>query len=182
MISISAAPTVRSFQHQPSAQSETPSSENVDDWFDPASEISGSRESALWKPDDITPGPTNTNPFQQKFFQPIDDNRSLQRRPPMPPAILTNNETKPRQSTTPRMSESNTFVRTPEPTSRRSPSSRNSPSPVSNKSRIDTLTPTDRQLPKTTTYLSSPPSLSTTGRRMSGWSVREHSPNDSDEN
>lgn len=179
MTFISATSAARSFQHQPSAHSEISSGDNVDDWFDSESEVSDSREMVPWKPDDVTPRPANTNPFQQIFFQPINDNQSVQGRPPMAPSIITNDETKTRRSTTSRMSESDIFVRTPESVDPRSSPSRNIPSPVSKKNPIDQSTPTDRQLPKSTTYLSPPPTI---GRRMSGWGVRERSPDDSDEN
>jgi hypothetical protein len=182
MISISAAPTVRSYQQQASGQSETSEGENVDDWFDSASEVSGSRDMVLWKSDEITPRPSDINPFQKMFFQPIDDNRSSQRRPPIPTAILTDDEAKSKRLTTPRMSSSDIFIRTPEPPSRHSPSARSIPSPVVKKPSTNTLAVTDRQSPKATTNLSSPQSLSTTSRRMSGVSGREQSPDGSDEN
>ena len=181
MISISAAPTVHSYQQQVSGPSEASGSENVDDWFDSASEVSGSRDMPRWKSDEVTPRPTDINPFQQMFFQPIDKSRSSHR-PPIPTAILTDEEAKSKRLTTPRMSSSDIFVRTPEPPSRHSPSALSSPSPILKKPSARTLAPTDRQSPKITTNLSSPQSVSTTDRRMSGVSAREQSPDDSDEN
>ena len=134
VIFISSATTARSFQHQPSANSETSGGgDNVDDWFESASEVSSSHEMVSWKPDEVTPRPANTNPFQQIFFQPINDNQSLQRHQPIPPAIITDDETKSRRSTASRMSESDVFVRTPETVGPRSSPSRNFQSPVSKK-------------------------------------------------
>jgi hypothetical protein len=84
------------------------------------------------------------------------------------------------------MSESDVFIRTPEPKSRRLSSPRNMPSPVTKKHQTDTLAVTNQQLSKTMVQPSRSqpvpsPILSativpTTQRRMSGWSVREHSP------
>ena len=115
------------------------------------------------------------------FFQPINDNNTKRDRPPIAPLIITDDTPKNKQSTS-RMSESDVFVRTPEPTTRRSSSSRSITSPVPKKRQTDTLAVTDNQLSNIMTQLSPSQTVPTRGRRMSGWSVREHSPDDSDEN
>ncbi len=69
------------------------------------------------------------------------------------------------------MSETGVFARSPEPkTVRPSSSSRSSPSPATKKHQTDTNHPLAQTI------------SSTNDRRMSSWSVREHSPEDSDEN
>jgi len=173
MIPILATPTARSFEPQPSTGSVESTGGIVDDWFESASNISGSRDMLPWTSDDVTPRPTSTNPFQQNIFQPINDNNTVQRRPPIAPLMITADKTK--QSTTPRMSESDIFVRTPEPRSLRS-------SPVTKKHQTDTLAVTHHQFSKPTANLWPSQTFLTTERRMSGWSVSEHAPDDSDEN
>jgi hypothetical protein len=74
---------------------------------------------------------------------------------------------------TPRISESGIFTRSPESKILRPSSS----PPVTKKYQTDTLAVTNQQLSKTLS-----PMNSTSDRRMSGWSVRENSPTDSDEN
>jgi len=182
MILILAMPTARSFEPQASTRSIESSAGAADDWFESASDVSGSPQVLTWKPDDITPQPSSTNPFLQSFFQPINDNASVQGRPPVAPLIVTNDETKAKQSTTPRMSQSDIFVRTPEPRSRRSSSPRSIPSPVTKKHQTNTLAVTSPQLSKTKASLSPSQTVPITERRMSGWNVREHSHDDSDEN
>lgn len=145
-------------------------------------------------PDQITPPPNNTNPFQRNLFQPISDHSTDvgQRRSPTVPLIVTDDLTKTRRSTTSPLSESDIFVRTPEPKNRPPSSPRNLQSPVTKKQQTDTLAITNQQLSKTIAHpprsrKTPSPTLATTivpitQRRMSGWSVREHSPDNSDEN
>lgn len=188
MISISiitsflAAPAGRSVEREPLAHSVTSSGANVDDWFESASDASSSREIVPWEPDDITPQPAKPNPFQQIFFQPINENQLGRNRSPKAPLIIADNETKTKRSSVSRMSESGTFVRTPEPPVRRSSSSLSNPSPIPKKHQTNTLALTDHQSPKTTTYLTPTSAVPIAPRRMSGWGVQEHSPDDSDEN
>jgi hypothetical protein len=182
MILILAMPTARSFEPQASTHSVESSVGAADDWFESASDVSGSRQVLLLKPDEITPQPSSTNSFRQNLFQPINDNFIGQSRSPVAPLIVTNDETKAKQSTTPRMSESDIFVRTPEPKTRRSSSPRSIPSPVTKKHQTNALAVTSPQLSKTKARLSPSQTVPITERRMSGWSVREHSPDDSDEN
>jgi hypothetical protein len=183
-IPILAAPTKRSFETQPSLRSVASSSAIVDDWFESPSDVAGSRQVLPWKPDDVTPLPqNNTNPFQENLFQPINDNNTVQRRPPASPLIMTDDETKTKRSTTPRMSESDVFIRTTEPRSLRSPSPRSIPSPVTKKHQTDTLATISQKLSKTMVPLSpSPQTVPITQQRIYSWSVSEHAPDDSDEN
>ena len=181
-----AAQTARSFEHEPSARSVETTGGAVDDWFESASDVSGPRQLSPWAPDNPTPPPppTGSNTYRRNLFQPINDN-TTEHRPPIRPLVLTDDEIKTKRSTTPRISESGVFARSPESKIRRSSSSRSVPSPVTKKHQIDT----SNQLAKTiSSSRPIPPSTLTTtmtsnnNRQMSGWSVREHSPDDSDDN
>lgn len=133
-------PTGLSFDHQPISNSVASSGAAIDDWFESASDVSGPRQVSPWNTDDITPTPpiTTTNPFRQNIFQPINDNDTTQRRPPIAPLIITDDEPG-RRSTTSHMSQSDVFVRTPEPRSRRSSTPRSITSPVTKKHQTNTL-------------------------------------------
>lgn len=131
--------TVPALERRFSPDRESTSSANVDDWFESPSNVSTSLELVPWKPDEVTPLPGPANSFQGAFFQPITNSQSSQRRSPSRPLILADDaESKSRRSsTTVSLSESNTFVRTPEPTVRRPSSSlsnaaRRSPKPITN--------------------------------------------------
>jgi hypothetical protein len=181
-----AAPTARSFEPQPSSQSVETTGSAVDDWFEAASNISNPRQLSSWTPDDAIPLTTGSSTFRQNLFQPINNNNNdtVEHRPPIRPLIPTDDETKTKRSTTPRISESGIFARSPESKIRRLSSSRSIPSPVTKKHQTDTVAITSHQLAKTIAH---PSTLTTTmtstnDRRMSGWSVREHTPDDSDEN
>ncbi|CAF0769690.1 unnamed protein product [Rotaria sordida] len=186
---VSAMQTARSFERQSTTRSVESSVGVVDDWFEPTSDVSTPQQVLLSTPDDITPQVIDTNPFQQSRFQPINDNNTdtVGHRPPTTPLINTDYKTKTKQTKTPRMSESDIFVKTLESNDRRSPSSRSISSPITNKHQTDTAEVTNHQLPKTKTHsstLATPTTtiVPTTQRRMSGWGVCEHSPDDSDEN
>lgn len=103
---------------------------DVDDWFESASQVSSSREIQPWKPNELVPAPSNTNPFQQNFFKPIKENNNILRdRLARPPIIIADDDdANIMKSRSPRMSESDVFVRTPSPP-RRSSFSRNIQSP-----------------------------------------------------
>ena len=147
----------------------------VDDWFESASNASESRQLSPWTPDDATPLPIT---FRRNLFQPIND--TVQRQSPVRSTIVADDETKMKRLTSPRISESGIFGRSPEPKIRRpsSSSSRSITSPATK------TTLTSPQLTKTITQPSPPRSIppSTNDQRMSGWTVREHSPDGSDGN
>lgn len=112
------------FDRQLTSDTESTSGANVDDWFESPSNASNSLDVVPWKTDDITPQASLENPFQETFFQPIRENQSDQRRSNNRILILPADNAKARQSTTASpLSESNTFVRTPEPPMRRPSSS-----------------------------------------------------------
>jgi hypothetical protein len=163
-----AAQTARTFDREPSARSVETTGGAVDDWFESASDVSGPRQLSPWPSDDPTPQPTGSNTYRRNLFQPITDN-------------ITDDHTKTQRLSPPRMSESGIFARSPEPKIRRSSSSRSVPSPVTKRQQIDT----SQQVTKTiSSSRSIPPSTLTApnnNRSMSGWGVREHSPDDSDE-
>jgi len=100
----------------------------------------------------------------------------------MRPLIPTDDdEIKTKRSITPRISESGIFARSSDSKIRRSSlSPRSTPSPVTKKHQTDPVAGTNQQLPKTISPTI--PMTSTNDRRMSGWSVSEHSPDDSEEN
>ena len=183
MASILAVLSARSFEPEPLTHSVKTSLGVVDDWFESVPDVSGPKQVLSRTPDDITPQLTGTNSFLQNLFQSIKDNNTniVQHRPP--PASLTraDDATKARRSTTPRMSESDIFVRTPE-SKIHPPSSRNIPSPVTKKHPTDPPTITSPRLSKPTAHSSSPTTVPSTERRTSSWSVRELSPDNSDEN
>ena len=194
ILPILAVPTARSIEPQQSTRSLDTSDAAIDDWFEAESDVSSSRKVLQLAPDQITPSPNNTNVFQRNLFQPISDYSTDigQRRSPTVPSIVTDDQTKTRRSTTSRLSESDIFVRTPEPKTRPPSSPRNLQSPVTKKQQMDNLAITNQQLSKTIAHPPSSrktpsPTLATTTvpitqRRMSGWSVREYSPDHSDEN
>lgn len=101
----------------------------VDDWFAPASDVPPSRPSSSQKPDGLTSPPTGSMTFRRNLFQ--SNNDIVEHRPPIRPLISTDDddETKAKRLTTPRMSESGVFARSPESKVRRSSSTRSTPSP-----------------------------------------------------
>jgi hypothetical protein len=151
--------TVRSFQPLPLSQSVETTNSTVDDWFAPTSDP---QKSSSQKPDDVITPTTGSTTFRRNLFQANND--IVEHRPPIRPLVSTDDddETKAKRLTTPRISESGMFARSPDSKLRRSSSTRSTPSPKKHQ--------TEPQLSSTNT------------RRMSDWSVREHSPDDSDEN
>lgn len=138
---VSAAPS----HQQPSSHSDESRSTDVDDWFESASQVSSSREVVPWEPDEHSVVPTATNPFQQMYFQPINNDKNILRgRSPNAPIIVTDEGTDISKSRTPRMSESDVFVRTPSPT-RRSSFSRNLRSPPTDNRQSNRLTVNNQQ-------------------------------------
>lgn len=118
-----------SSQQQSSTRSDESMTDDVDDWFESASQVSSSREIQPWKPNELVPAPSSTNPFQQNLFKPINEtNNILRNRSARPPIIITDDDARVLKSRSPRMSESDVFVRTPSPP-RRSSFSRNIQSP-----------------------------------------------------
>jgi rubrerythrin len=168
-IFISAAPTARSYQPQPSSQSVETTTGAVDDWFESALNVSGLRQSTPRSPGDAISPPIGSSTFRRSLFQPINNNNNndiVEHRPPIRPLIPTDDDgTKTKRTITPRISESGIFTRSPESKIRRPSSSRSTPSPVIKKHQTD--------IPAVT-------ASSIKERKMSGWSVREHSPDDSD--
>lgn len=81
------------------------------------------------------------------------------------------------------MSESDVFVRTPEPRSRRTSSPRSIPSPVTKKHQTNTLAiASHRQTTKPIEYLSPSQIVPTTERQISERSTSEYGADDSYEN
>ncbi|CAF2986392.1 unnamed protein product [Rotaria sp. Silwood2] len=193
---VSAMQPIRSFERHSTPRSVESSVGAVDDFFEPTLNVSTSQQMLLSTSDTITPQAVDTNPFQRNRFQPIKNNNNTDivgHRPPSTPLINSDNKTKTNQTKTPRMSESDIFLRTSESNDRSSPSSRYTSSPVTNKHQRDTTDGTSHQLSKTMTNsspsrqvfqsnLATTTIIPTRQRRTSGWSVCEHSPDDSDEN
>lgn len=120
-------------------------SADVDDWFESASQVSSSREILPWKADEHTLVSANTNPFRQAYFQPIKNNNNVIReRSPKPPTIITDDEKNIMKSRSPRMSESDVFVRTPSPP-HHSEFTRNTRSPPTTNRQSNTLTVNNQQ-------------------------------------
>ncbi|UJR21045.1 hypothetical protein I4U23_024145 [Adineta vaga] len=183
----SAASTSRSYAPQQSNRSVESSSAAVDDWFESSTSTSASRQSTPRITDDPTLLSIGSTTFRRNLFQPIKDDNldGVQHQLPVRASLLTNDNTKMDRLTSPRISESGIFARSPEPKGRRPSSSRSITSPVTKKHQPETTTTvTSPQLTKTIAQPSPPrpPSATTTGRRMSGWGVREYSPDKSDEN
>jgi hypothetical protein len=178
VFSLLAAPTARSNQLPPSAQSAESAGGTVDDWFEAASEASGSRQLSPMPPDDATLPPTGSSTFRRNLFQPINNKNSetVGNQSPIRPLIPTDVQTNSKRLISPRVSESGIFARSPEPKIRPPSSTRSNPSPVTKRHQTDT----NHQLSQPSPTKLIP--TSTTERRMSGWSVREHSPDHSDEN
>ncbi|CAF2583536.1 unnamed protein product [Rotaria sp. Silwood2] len=193
---VSAMQPIRSFERHSTTRSVESSVGAVDDFFEPTLDVSTSQQMLLSTLDAITPQAVDTNPFQRNRFQPIKNNNNTDivgHRPPSTPLINSDNKTKTNQTKTPRMSESDIFLRTSESNDRSSPSSRYTSSPVTNKHQRDTTDGTSHQLSKTMTNsspsrqvfqsnLATTTIIPTRQRRTSGWSVCEHLPDDSDEN
>ncbi len=158
-----APPTARSYQAQPLGQSIETTGGTVDDWFE-SSEASGSQHLSPWAPDSATLPPTGSSTFRRSLFQPINDRNSetTEHQSPIRPLVQTD-ETKTKRSITPRVSESGIFARSPEPKNRPPSTTRSITSPTAKKHQTSSPTSNNQ-------------------RRMSGWSVRENSPDNSDEN
>jgi len=100
----------------------------VDDWFESASYASSPRTS------DNAIAPTmGSVTFRRSLFQPIND--TVEHRPPIRPLIPTEDV----RLTTPRMSESGIFARSPDPKIHRPSSTRNTPSPTAKKHQTESV-------------------------------------------
>ncbi|CAF3631999.1 unnamed protein product [Rotaria sp. Silwood1] len=188
---VSTMPTTHPFERQSTTQSVESSVGVVDDWFESTPDVSASQQKLLWSLDDITPLPTDINPLQTIKDNNNNNNNNtdtVRHRPPTTPLINSDYKTKTKQIKTPRMSESDIFVQTPES------NDCHSSSPIKNKHQHDTAEVTRRRLSNTmtnssplrqvfdSTLTTTTTYMPTTQRRMSGWSVCEHSLDDSDEN
>ncbi|CAF2144352.1 unnamed protein product [Rotaria magnacalcarata] len=163
----------------------------VDDWFESEPNPRIQQQASSSSLDDVTPQLINSNLLHRNLFQTINDNDANPvRHRPQP--IITDNKTTANQMNTSRISESDIFGRTSESNDRWSPSPRSTSSPVTKKRQTNSPDATSNQSSKAMTP-SSPlrrilestvgaTALPTTERRMSGWSVREQSPDDSDKN
>nr|ACI90383.1 hypothetical protein [Philodina roseola] len=134
--------------------------EAVDDWFESASNVSGPRQMSPWTPDENRPSENESNNIRRNLFQPIQE-------PPNRSFNPFHDRSKMNVTSTPRMSETGTFTRSPETKIRRLSSSRNA-------SRIETPSPLFNTMPSSNSVANE--------RRMSGWGVPEQSHDDSDEN
>ncbi|UJR28467.1 hypothetical protein I4U23_009706 [Adineta vaga] len=170
---------------EPIVSSVKASHATVNDWFGSSLNASDSRSMVSLTTDQITPPPTSTNPFEQDFFQSIDDtnDNNIQHRPLAVPIIIIDSHNSSQHSRSTRLSESDTFVRTSSPKVRYSPtSSRKMPSPnIQNRPSSNTPTNSSFSRPVVVSPLKTT-IIPNAERRMSGWSVRELSPDDSDEN
>lgn len=160
--------------------------ESVDDWFESASNVSGPREMSPWTPDDNLTSDHETHNVRRNLFQPIQDHPPQGNAGPRTPKFSFNpfhDRSKMNVTSTPRMSETGRFTRSPETKIRRTSLSRNVPSPViktggsdsRNASRIETPSPLFNAMP-------SSGSNAAEDRRMSGWSVQGQPVDESDEN
>ena len=109
---------------RPSQSVETIGS-GIDDWFESSSSDSGPQQPISSTPNDLEPSSTGSTTFRQNLFQPIDDVVELI--PPVDPKMKT------QRLTTPRLSESGIFTRSPDTKIVRPPSTRSSPSPTAKK-------------------------------------------------
>ncbi|CAF3421750.1 unnamed protein product [Rotaria sp. Silwood1] len=195
---VSAIPITHSLEPRSSARLTEKTDDAADDFFELASDVSSSRQLTPLIPNDTISTRIGSSTFRRNLFQPITDNHNnnnndtVEHQSPVRPLILSDDGTKAKRFKTPRVSETGIFSRSPESKVRPPPLSQNISSPVTIKHQTDTDVLTNRQSAKTVTQLSSARSTpsstlttrmtSTNNRRMSGWSVCEHSPNDSDEN
>ncbi|CAF1266186.1 unnamed protein product [Adineta ricciae] len=145
----SAASSARPYEPQQSSQSVHSSSAAVDDWFESSTSasISISQPNTPHAADEPSQLFLGSMTFRRNLFQPItDDNTNMNR------------------LTSPRISESGIFARSPEPRARRPSSSQSITSPATKKHQPDTVTSpqTTRTLVQPSPSRSRPPSAPTT--------------------
>ena len=118
-------------------------SDAVDDWFESASFVSDPHEMPQWQPDEVTPTDVVTNPFQDRHFRPIANQNAAggDQQPQATPLIVTDDE-QAKRSKTSRMSESDVFIRTPEPEAPRTSTPRSVTSPTTKKQPSNSLSVT----------------------------------------
>lgn len=128
----------------------------IDDWFESSSNTSASQEPVSSTPKDLE---TVSTTFRRNLFQPVDD--VIEDDPPIQPIVFAGSqEIKTQRLTTPRLSESGMFARSPDTKIARPPSARNSPLPTAKKHQTQPITES--------------PTSSANNRKMSTWSVREN--------
>ncbi|CAF0919645.1 unnamed protein product [Rotaria sordida] len=191
---VAAMPITHSLELLPSTRSVEKKDDVVDDWFEAASDASSSRQLTPVVSNDIISTRIGSSTFRRNLFRPISDNNNdtVEHQSPIRPLILSDDETKSKRLKTPRISETGIFSRSPESKVRSPPLSQNLSSPLTIQHHTDTDDVTNRQSAKPIAQPSSARSTpsstlltrmtSTNDRRMSGWSVCEHSLDDSDEN
>lgn len=131
--------------------------------------------------------------FRRNLFRPIndlDDNNTTEQQSHNLPFISSDDETKFKKLKSPPLMESGVFGRSPEKRTRTKSLSKTVQSPVAIKNQTPIENTTSHQTAtdakQTTSARSTPSSVSEkkinpgNERRMSGWSVRENSPTDSD--
>ncbi|CAF2982272.1 unnamed protein product [Rotaria sp. Silwood2] len=189
---VSSIPITYSLEPQLSARSVEKTDDAVDDWFESASDVSSSRQLTPLIPNDTISTRLGSSTFRRNLFQPIKDNNTdtIEHQSPVRPIILSDDETNAKRFKAPNFFETGIFSRSPDSKVRSPPLSKNISSPVTIKHHTDTDAVTNRQSAKTLIQPSSARSTpsstlltnmaSTNNRRMSGWSVSEHSPDDSD--
>ncbi|CAF1139987.1 unnamed protein product [Adineta steineri] len=166
------------------ARSSETASVAVDDWFETGSAASSSRQTSPWKPDESIPLPFGSSTFRRNLFQPINDNHTDTKghQSPVQSSVIDSDAAKIRRPSSSRMSESGIFARSPEVKIRRPSASRSIPSPVTKKHHSDTASGTSHELKQSSPLTTTTTTTTTNDRRMSGWSVREPSPDNTDEN
>ncbi|CAF0991476.1 unnamed protein product [Rotaria magnacalcarata] len=191
---LSITPISHALELQTSAQSIEKTNDNLDDWFESASGALNLRHSTPVIENNIIVSRIGSATFRRDLFRPIHDNDHdiVEHESTAKPLILSDEEAHNKRFKTSRMSESGVFSRSPGPTNRSPLLSQAMKSPVAIIHQLDTGNASNRQSPnilmQNASARSTPSSTftarrsSTNDRRMSGWSVCEHSPDDTDEN
>ncbi|CAF0868336.1 unnamed protein product [Adineta steineri] len=101
---------------EPVGRSVNPNETVVDDWFQSSADSNESKPliSPITYDQTSSSLSSNINPFQEKYFQSIQNN-NVQHLPPSVPTISINNGKRIQRSSTPRSAESDVFIRTPSP-------------------------------------------------------------------
>lgn len=172
------------------------SAADIDDFFGLTTNASLQQQasSSSSVQEDITPQDIGSSRLQQFNFRPIQDTdtRNMESRLPPTATKTTKDEARSQQTRTSSRADFDIFSRSPELKEGRSSSARSTSSPVAKKRQTASPDVTDQQSPRAMTAPSplrrilestlSATACPTTERRMSAWSVGEHSADDSDDN
>ena len=152
-------------------------SEPIDDWFDDIVNTSNSMQMPSTRTDQETPQLDNSTVDTNRHFQPIKDQflLAVKHRPPVIPTVVTDDDNGNKRNRLTRMSvESDVFVRTPDPPTRRSSLARGIDSPTAK--RQNTSSPVTSTPPRITPM--SPSFHGSSDRRSPSWSLHENDADD----